>query len=156
MLLFKLSTGKCILHTGDFRANFEMESDPIFWNNPNIDILYLDTTYLSNSYDFCHQTESIDRLCYLVREFHKKHANKRVLYVCGAYLIGKEKVWLTLAEEFSLSIWTEPHRRKAIDCLDWPELQLRMCESPYDANLHVISMGKISYPVCGNLRANTI
>lgn len=146
MLLFKLSTGKCILHTGDFRANFEMESDPIFWNNPNIDLLYLDTTYLSKNYDFCHQTESIDRLCFLVSEFHKKHANKRILHVCGAYLIGKEKVWLTLAEEFSLRIWTEPHRRKAIDCLNWPELQMRLCDSPLEANLHVISMGKISYP----------
>lgn len=148
MLLFKFRSGKCILHTGDFRASFEMESNPIYWNNPNIDLLYLDTTYLSKNYDFCHQTDSIDRLCNLVHEFHEKHANKRILHVCGAYLIGKEKVWMTMAEEFGLRIWTEPHRRKAIDCLNWPELQIRLFDNPLEANLHVINMGKISYPVC--------
>ncbi|XP_062126146.1 DNA cross-link repair 1A protein [Drosophila sulfurigaster albostrigata] len=146
MLLFKLSTGKCILHTGDFRASFEMESLPIFWNQPDIDLLYLDTTYLAESYDFCHQSESITRLCHLVSEFHEKHARKRILHVCGSYVIGKEKLWLALAKEFSLRIWTEPHRRKAIDCLNWPELQELLCDDPFEANLHVISMGKISYP----------
>ncbi|KAM8706761.1 hypothetical protein ACLKA7_010945 [Drosophila subpalustris] len=146
MLLFKFSTGKCILHTGDFRASFEMESNPIYWNNPYIDVLYLDTTYLSQNYDFCHQSDSIDRLCFLVREFHEKHAGKRILHVCGAYLIGKEKVWLTMAEEFDLRIWTEPHRRKAINCLKWPELQMRLFDNPQEANLHVIGLGKISYP----------
>ncbi|EDV98639.1 GH22402 [Drosophila grimshawi] len=146
MLLFKFSTGKCILHTGDFRASFEMESLPIFWNEPNIDLLYLDTTYLAKNYDFCHQSDSIYSACSLVQKFHEKNASKRILHVCGSYLIGKEKVWLALAEEFGLRVWTEPHRRKAIDCLNWPELQLVLSDDPFDANLHVIGMGKISYP----------
>ncbi|XP_017965675.1 DNA cross-link repair 1A protein [Drosophila navojoa] len=146
MLMFKFTTGKCILHTGDFRATFEMESLPIFWNEPRIDVLYLDTTYLSKNYDFCLQSDSIDRICTAVRQFHEKNADKRILHVCGSYLIGKEKVWLALVEEFRLRVWTEPHRRKAIDCLDWPELQLSLCDDPLEANLHVINMGKISYP----------
>ncbi|KAH8312122.1 hypothetical protein KR044_009487, partial [Drosophila immigrans] len=146
MLLFKLSTGQCILHTGDFRASFEMESLPIFWNQPDIDLLYLDTTYLAQNYDFCHQADSIQRLLHLVSGFHEKNAEKRILHVCGSYVIGKEKLWLALAKEFSLRIWTEPHRRKAIDCLNWPELQERLCDDPLEANLHVITMGKISYP----------
>ncbi|XP_064549458.1 DNA cross-link repair 1A protein [Drosophila montana] len=146
MLIFKFNTGKCILHTGDFRASFEMESLPIFWNLPNIDVLYLDTTYLSQNYDFCHQSDSIYRVCSLVRQFHEKNASKRILHVCGSYLIGKEKVWSALVEEFRLRVWTEPNRRKAIECLDWPELKLSLCDDPFEANLHVINLGKISYP----------
>ncbi|ALC46624.1 Snm1, partial [Drosophila busckii] len=145
LLLFKLSTGQCILHTGDFRASFDMESLPIFWN-VDIDLLYLDTTYLAKNYDFCHQTESIDRAILLVRQFHEKNANKRILHVCGSYLIGKEKVWLALAQEFDLQVWTEPHRREAIDCLNWPELRHLLCDNAHNANMHVISMGKLSYP----------
>ncbi|XP_034663365.1 DNA cross-link repair 1A protein [Drosophila subobscura] len=145
MFFFRLPSGQCILHTGDFRASFEMESLPIFWNNIDIDLLYLDTTYLSESYDFCHQTESVSRLLHLVHNFHERNPGKRILYVCGAYVIGKEKIWLALAKKFSLNVWTEAHRRVAIDCLEWPELQTRMTADPYQANLHVIALGKVSY-----------
>lgn len=148
MLLFKFRTGKCILHVGDFRASFEMESLPVFWNNTNIDILYLDTTYLSENYDFCHQSDSIDRICCLLQQFHEQNVGKRILHVCGTYLVGKEKLWLAVAERFDLRIWTEPNRRKVIDCLNWPEIQVRLCDNPQEANLHLINMGKISYPVC--------
>ncbi|SPP84380.1 DNA cross-link repair 1A protein [Drosophila guanche] len=145
MFFFRLPSGQCILHTGDFRASFEMESLPIFWNNIDIDLLYLDTTYLSESYDFCHQTESVSRLLHLVQNFHERNPGKRILYVCGAYVIGKEKIWLALAKKFCLKVWTEAHRRVAIDCLEWPELQTRMTADPYQANLHVIAMGKVGY-----------
>ncbi|EDW34262.1 GL21672 [Drosophila persimilis] len=147
MFFFKMSSGECILHTGDFRASFEMESLPIFWNNIDIDLLYLDTTYLSGNYDFCHQTESVDRAVYMVQKFHERYPGKRILYVCGSYVIGKEKIWLALAEKFSLTVWTEAHRRIAIDCLEWPDLQSRLNDDPYQANLHVIGMGKVTYLV---------
>ncbi|EDW83761.2 uncharacterized protein Dwil_GK13503 [Drosophila willistoni] len=146
MFFFKLSSGQTILHTGDFRANFEMESLPIFWNNPQLDVLYLDTTYLNKNYDFSHQSESIDRAVSLVKEFHNKHKDKRILHVCGAYVIGKEKIWLTVAKEFKLKVWTEPHRRAAIDCLHLPDAETYLYDDPNEANLHVIGLGQISYP----------
>ncbi|KAI8044018.1 hypothetical protein M5D96_000166 [Drosophila gunungcola] len=102
LFFFQLPSGKNILHTGDFRACAEMESLPIFWNHPNIDLLYLDTTYMNKNYDFCHQTESVDRAIELVRAFNEKNLAKRILFVCGSYVIGKEKIWLALAKEFTL------------------------------------------------------
>ncbi|KAH8248347.1 hypothetical protein KR032_001598 [Drosophila birchii] len=146
MFFFKLSTGECILHTGDFRANADMESLPIFWNHINIDLLYLDTTYMNKNYDFCHQTDSVDRTVRLVREFMERNPSKRILIVCGAYVIGKEKIWLALADEFSLKVWTEPQRSGAVSCLQWPELQGILTDDPRAANLHVIGLGKVSYP----------
>ncbi|KAH8369435.1 hypothetical protein KR009_010818, partial [Drosophila setifemur] len=146
MFFFKLSTGECILHTGDFRASSEMESLPIFWNHTNINLLYLDTTYMNKNYDFCHQTESVDRAVELVRVFFENNPFKRILVVCGAYVIGKEKIWMALAEQFALRVWTEPNRRKAVGCLQWPELEVVLTDDPREANLHVIGMGKVSYP----------
>lgn len=150
MFFFKLSSGECILHTGDFRACSEMESLPLFWNNTNIDLLYLDTTYLNKNYNFCHQSESVDRAMHLVGAFIEKNPFKRILIVCGSYVIGKEKIWLALAEAFSLKVWTESSRSDAISCLGWDDLQVVLTDDPTKANLHVIPMGKISYPVSLN------
>lgn len=146
MFFFKLSSGECILHTGDFRASADMESLPIFWNHSNIDLLYLDTTYMNKNYDFCHQSESVDRAVDLVRAFLEKNAAKRILIVCGSYVIGKEKIWLALAKEFTMRVWTESNRSTAVRCLNWPDLDSVLTEDRSGANLHVIAMGKISYP----------
>uniref|UniRef100_B3P2F1 GG12882 n=1 Tax=Drosophila erecta TaxID=7220 RepID=B3P2F1_DROER len=146
MFFFKLSSGECILHTGDFRGSADMESLPIFWNHANIDLLYLDTTYMNKNYDFCHQSESVDRAVYLVRAFIEKNASKRILIVCGSYVIGKEKIWLALAKEFTMKVWTESNRSTAVRCLKWPDLDSVLTEDPREANLHVVTMGKISYP----------
>uniref|UniRef100_A0A6P4E6T9 DNA cross-link repair 1A protein n=1 Tax=Drosophila rhopaloa TaxID=1041015 RepID=A0A6P4E6T9_DRORH len=146
MFYFQLSSGKSILHTGDFRACAEMESLPIFWNHTNLDLLYLDTTYMNKNYDFCHQTESVDRAVELVRAFIERNPAKRILIVCGSYVIGKEKIWLALAKEFTLKVWTETTRSTAVKCLNWPDLEFVLTDDPRAANLHVLSMGKISYP----------
>ncbi|KAH8341191.1 hypothetical protein KR074_010384, partial [Drosophila pseudoananassae] len=146
MFYFKLSSGERILHTGDFRACAEMESLPIFWNHTNIDLLYLDTTYLNKNYNFCHQSDSVERAVHLVGAFIEKNPFKRILIVCGSYVIGKEKIWLALAEAYSLKVWTERSRSDAISCLGWDELQVLLTDDPSNANLHVIPMGKISYP----------
>lgn len=43
MIVFRLANGRCLLHTGDFRACADMEMMPSFWNH-HIDTVYLDTT----------------------------------------------------------------------------------------------------------------
>lgn len=85
MFVFKFKDGSCILHTGDFRASMEMESEPIFWNN-YIDIIYLDTTYLSVKKNFKSQWESIVEAVEVVELCLKKY--DKLLVVCGSYLIG--------------------------------------------------------------------
>ncbi|KAH8306380.1 hypothetical protein KR018_009636, partial [Drosophila ironensis] len=146
MFYFKLSSGEHILHTGDFRACAEMESLPIFWNHANIDLLYLDTTYLDKNYDFCHQSETVDRVLQLVHDFKARHRFKSILIVCGSYVIGKEKIWMAIAEEFGLRVWTEATRSTAISCMGRMDMEYILTDDPSAADLHVIPMLKVNYP----------
>ncbi|XP_054747528.1 DNA cross-link repair 1 protein [Anastrepha obliqua] len=144
MFVFKLSTGRCIIHTGDFRASPDMESEPIFWNNW-IDTIYLDTTYIAHKNNFCSQYESIDRAKSIIEEFRQKRPTTRVLYICGSYVIGKERFWTRLAQEFGLKVWTEKNRLTALQAMDLEEVRGLLCDDPYMAQMHVISIGKVSY-----------
>lgn len=144
MFIFKLSTGRCIVHTGDFRASPDMESEPIFWNN-YIDTIYLDTTYIAHKHNFASQYDSIDRAKRIIREFHEKRPTTRVLYVCGSYVIGKERFWTNLAQEFNLKVWTEKNRLKALQAMDLEEVRGMLCDDPHKAEMHVISIAKVTY-----------
>lgn len=144
MLVFRvLKTGLCILHTGDFRASPDMESEPIFWNN-DIDIIYLDTTYLNLRRVFCSQSESIDKAKQLVRQFKDQHKDKRILFVCGAYLIGKERFWSAIASEFNFKVWTEESRYQALEIMGERQYTKYLVADRKFADLHLISNTKIN------------
>ncbi|XP_011196990.2 DNA cross-link repair 1A protein [Zeugodacus cucurbitae] len=144
MFVFKLASGQCIVHTGDFRASPDMESEPIFWNN-NIDTIYLDTTYIAHKHNFSSQYESIDRAKRIIQEFREKRPETRVLFVVGSYVIGKERFWANLAQEFNLKVWTEKNRLKALQAMDLEEVRDLLCDDPHKAEMHVISIAKVSY-----------
>lgn len=149
MFLFKLKTGKCILHTGDFRASSQMEEYPEFWNN-QINIIYLDTTYLSNKSDFKSQQDAISDILYECKEFFKAKAAvgiSKCLIVCGAYKIGKEKVWYNIAHKYNLKVFIDSERRKAMECLNDSELLSLITMNPIDANIHVLSLSNVTYPM---------
>lgn len=138
MYVFKLPSGKCILHTGDFRACPEMESEPFFWNN-TIDMIYLDTTYLRDKYAFKPQTEAIDDVIHYVKEAQKKNIGARILYICAAYFIGKERVWMRIAEYFSYKVWIDDRRRSALELMGSEEYTKYLEHDPTKANIHVMS-----------------
>lgn len=148
MFLFKLSTGKCILHVGDFRASPEMEEYPEFWNN-DIHTIYLDTTYLSSRYEFLTQLDSINEVVEQCRKFITSSAcsSGKPLIICGAYKVGKEKVWLRIAQEFNYKVWVDDERRKALQCIQNNEIMEVLTRSATDANIHVLPLGNVSYQV---------
>lgn len=149
MFLFRLRTGECVLHTGDFRASSDMEEYPEFWNH-RIDTIYLDTTYLSNKYDFKSQHQAISDILAECGDFFKaKEAvgMSKCLIVCGAYKIGKEKVWLSIAQKFNLKVFVDSERRKAMECLENSDLLSTLTVNPLEANIHVLSLGNVTYPM---------
>lgn len=148
MFIFKLPNGRCILHTGDFRASPEMEEFAEFWNH-DIHTIYLDTTYLSNRYEFATQSESIMQIVDSCTEFFRKSSgtSAKALIICGAYKIGKEKVWLRIAQEFKLKVWVDNERRKALTCINNREINDVLTRAPENAQIHVLPLGNISYQV---------
>lgn len=144
MYVFKLQSGKCILHTGDFRACPEMESEPFFWNQ-SIDTIYLDTTYLKVQYSFKPQTEALDDVVQYVYEAILANPGKNILFICGSYFIGKEKVWLKIAEHFSYKVWVDDKRRNALELFNNEDFTKHLESDPSKAKVHVLPMGNIGY-----------
>ncbi|GAB0087750.1 DNA cross-link repair 1A protein [Sergentomyia squamirostris] len=144
MFFFKLPSGECILHTGDFRASHYMEMEPIFWNH-HIDTIYLDTTYLSSQTILPSQEQSIQMALDVTETFLTKNIGNKNLIIVGTYIVGKEKVWRTLAEHFNLRVWLEPERRRAVECMEDSNLLSLLCNDPRTAGIHVLPLGQLSY-----------
>ncbi|XP_039285074.1 DNA cross-link repair protein SNM1-like [Nilaparvata lugens] len=70
--------------------------------------------------------------------------NPRTLIVVGSYLIGKEKVFMAIAEEFDCRIWAEPSKLKIFDCIESKELKKRVTSEASLAQVHVVSMAHLA------------
>lgn len=125
-----------------------MEEYPEFWNN-QIDTIYLDTTYLSSRYEFATQSDSVHAIVQYCREFINSSTSSsgKHLIICGAYKIGKEKVWLRIAQEFNYKVWIDNERHKAMQCIQNNEISDVLTRFARDASIHVLPLGNISYQV---------
>ncbi|XP_065343216.1 uncharacterized protein LOC135941535 [Cloeon dipterum] len=149
MLLFQLLDGTNVVHTGDFRFSPSMESYSAFWNI-QIDVLHLDTTYCNEKYDFESQEEILQLVGNLAEERFQL-ANKKCLFVCGSYTIGKEKVFLEIARKLNSKIYAaEPGKKKILKMLDDPHISEYMVEKSEEANIHVLPNGKLHYSHLSN------
>ncbi|XP_037916299.1 DNA cross-link repair 1A protein-like isoform X2 [Hermetia illucens] len=144
MFIFKFKSGLCTLHTGDFRASPQMEEGPVFWNN-HIQTIYLDTTYLSSKYVFKSQSESIFEAKCAIDDFQEKHIGEKILYIFGSYVIGKERMWTSIAEKYKFKVWTDENRRKALEAIGNQESLQFLVNNPRGADMHILSIGNLSY-----------
>lgn len=140
MFLFRFPTGKAVLHVGDFRAHPSMETIKELKNRP-IDHLYLDTTYCDEHYELPAQEEVLAYVGRLVRRYANKHP--KLLVVSGTYTIGKEKVFMTAAEELKSKVWAPTEKRRILNCLEDPMLIGRLASNPLEARVHVVNMGDV-------------
>eukprot|EP00250_Pteridium_aquilinum_P005087 c15232_g1_i1 orf=222-1967(+) len=140
IILFQLKNGQAILHTGDFRACKAMQSYPEL-RKGSIHTLYLDTTYCNQRYRFPLQKEVINFVVQITQAALKK--NSRTLVVVGAYSIGKEHVYLGIAEALNVPIFTESRRSRILGALEWPELVSKLSRDANSTLLHVLPMGHL-------------
>lgn len=141
MFLFTLPDGRRFLHTGDFRANSEMEEYPSLLRGP-IDEIYLDTTYCDPFYNFPSQSDVLHYVKSLVLD--KLSNNLSLLIVCGSYTIGKEKVFKTIAAALDCKIWASTCKKNVLHCLEDDFINYNLVSSPYDAKIHVLPMAQIN------------
>ncbi|KAL0077914.1 DNA repair metallo-beta-lactamase-domain-containing protein [Phycomyces blakesleeanus] len=152
------------LHTGDFRANPRMCLHPHIRqpDNPPIDCLYLDTTYMAPNHIFPAQQECINVVSDLVEEhvklekhgapltkldmwlsFTKKQDNKKLLIVVGTYTIGKERIFYDIAKRINSKIYVTSEKKRIILCQENPELETLLTRDQHEAQVHVIPLGHI-------------
>ncbi|XP_035469335.2 DNA cross-link repair 1A protein [Scophthalmus maximus] len=142
MLLFFLPDGQTVLHTGDFRADPSMETYPELLDC-RVQTLYLDTTYCSPEYTFPRQQEVINFAAN--RAFELVTLNPRTLVVCGSYSVGKEKVFLALAEVLGSKVCLSRDKYNTMCCLESEEIRQRITTDWKAAQVHVLPMMQLSF-----------
>ncbi|KAM4774634.1 DNA cross-link repair 1A protein isoform 1-T1 [Cyanocitta cristata] len=142
MILFYLPSGTVILHTGDFRADPSMERYPALMAQ-QVHTLYLDTTYCSPEYTFPSQQEVIQFAVNIA--FETVTLNPRTLVVCGTYSIGKEKVFLAIAEVLGSKASMSRDKYKTLQCLESPAVNSLISVDWKGTLLHVLPMMQINF-----------
>eukprot|EP01018_Ginkgo_biloba_P017842 Gb_02140 [translate_table: standard] len=141
LIYFRLKDGRCFLHTGDFRACKEMQNYAVF-RDSCINILYLDTTYCNPKYRFPPQKDVINYVVKVTKNALLR--DTKTLVVVGAYSIGKERVYLGIAEALGVQIYADSRRRRILESLNWPQLSERLCLDAQHTLLHVLPMSSLS------------
>ncbi|KAM6105158.1 DNA cross-link repair 1A protein [Pterocles gutturalis] len=142
MILFYLPSGTVILHTGDFRADPSMERYPALVGQ-QVHTLYLDTTYCSPEYTFPSQQEVIQFA--VNTAFETVTLNPRTLVVCGTYSIGKEKVFLAIAEVLGSKASVSRDKYKTLQCLESAAVDSLISVDWDSTLLHVLPMMQINF-----------
>ncbi|KAF7666532.1 hypothetical protein LDENG_00102930 [Lucifuga dentata] len=142
MLLFFLPDGQTILHTGDFRADPSMETYPELLSC-RVQTLYLDTTYCSPEYTFPKQQEAISFAASTT--FELVTLNPRTLVVCGSYSVGKEKVFLALAEVLGSKVCLSRDKYNTMCCLESEHVRRFITTDWKAAQVHVLPMMQLTF-----------
>ena len=135
-----------ILHTGDFRASKTMHvMHPLIRKGPAIDLLYLDTTYCKPQYTLPPQDLMIYSVGELCKHIHDSgsNSNERVLFVCGTYFIGKERVFVEIAKRLKSNIYADRRKTAILKCQNNPYLDEHVVDDLASAQVHVVQMNKI-------------
>ena len=133
MFLFEVGNRK-ILHVGDFRWHRElmlnMPQLRAFSNSsPRLDELFLDTTYCNKKYTLPTQEEAIGAAVEVAERemaISKKDAKNKTLFLFGSYTIGKERIYLSVAEHLKLKVYVDSRRFRILSALEWPKERLRI------------------------------
>ena len=144
-VIFKFSTpdGKHHVHTGDFRAHPKMESYPEL-TGLSVDSLFLDTTYMNPVYTFPPQDDVIKHAVTLCQNAIKTDPNTLILV--GSYLVGKERLYMGIAEALDCKICMNKGKLSLLQSYDWPELKERLTTDSRTSRLHVVKINVLSVP----------
>ena len=112
-----------------------------------LDDLFLDTTYCNEKYSLPTQDVAIKAAVdYAVKEVElAKQRRERLLMLFGAYTIGKERIYLSVAERLGVKVYVNSQRYKVLSALEWPKERLEMLTTKRDeSNLWVVELGHIN------------
>lgn len=116
VLLFQLNN-EYYYHTGDFRYNKHIHHSDIHFNS-----IYLDNTFESFK-NFESQSKSINQIINRISSVKLLVPVKIIIY-CAAYLIGKEKIYLSLAEWMNSSVQVSNAKLEILKCLSKSSIEI--------------------------------
>jgi DNA cross-link repair 1A protein len=149
MFLFQIGE-KYILHVGDFRWNRAvMQAQapllPFLQKEKKLETLYLDTTYCNEKYTLPSQQVTIDETIRTVEEQLRQVPFPNLLFIFGSYSIGKERIYMAVAEHLNCKVYVDPRRYRILSQLQWsPEQKARLTTNPQDTCLWVVPLGHIN------------
>ena len=143
IFVFEFENGTSILHSGDFRANEKMVND-LTRGGYYFSTIYLDTTYLDSKYSFPPQDKVIEFTTLKVIECLQKYPD--TLVISGTYTIGKERVFIDIAKKLQKKICVEKQKLNILKCFKDKNLNSMLTLNPYETNIHVVQMNKLSWP----------
>ncbi len=150
MFLFQVGQ-RHILHVGDFRWNRDQMYAGLkdfITRKVRLDDLFLDTTYCDEKYRLPSQEEAIAAtVAKAVDEVEScRKAGKRLLMLFGAYTIGKERIYLAVAERLGMKVYVDKTRYRILASLNWPVDMLRLFTTDKEAScLWVVPLGHINF-----------
>lgn len=71
----------------------------------------------------------------------------KTLVVCGSYLIGKERIFIAIAEKLQVKIYVTRDKFNTMNCFDDSKLSKMLTLDPKQTNLHVLSMCHLNIKV---------
>ena len=154
MFFFEIGR-KQILHVGDFRWSREVMlhgplSSPlqkIASQKMELDELYLDTTYCNEKYVLPSQAKAIKATITMFEnelERCKGNSLKRTLHLFGAYTIGKEKIYLSVAEHFGLIVYVDKARYRILSVVLPKECMKLLTTNKELATIWVVPMSHLN------------
>ena len=168
MFLFQIGDNN-ILHVGDFRWDRTkmLKVPPLAafaCTKYRLDELMLDTTYCDKKYaNLPTQEEAINATIEVIekeikeeksmgRSFFKKqnlreHSNlNKTLFLFGAYSIGKERIYVSVAKHLGKKVYVDSRRLKMIKAFHWPSEEMDIFTTKKtDSNLWVVPLGHINF-----------
>ena len=151
MFLFECKN-RTVLHVGDFRWNTTlMLSHDVLrafsTGQRQLDVLFLDTTYCNAKYSLPTQQDCINETIVTARHEVNmaQKAGQHILLLFGAYTIGKEAVYMAVAEQLNMKVYVDKRRYRILSALEWTSEQLSMFTTcPKETFLWVVPLGHVN------------
>ncbi|XP_057985792.1 uncharacterized protein LOC110662260 isoform X2 [Hevea brasiliensis] len=126
-----------VLHTGDFRFCEKMAS-MIALQRCHIHTLILDTTYCNPQYDFPKQEAVIQ---FVIEAIQAESFNPKTLFLIGSYTIGKERLFLEVAQLLKRKVHVTAAKFRLLECLGLSKEDMQwLTLNEQESQIHVVPM----------------
>jgi len=76
----------------------------------------------------------------------KEDIKHKTLFLFGSYTIGKEKIYLSVAEKLKMKVYVDSRRYRILSALEWPKERMQVfTKNKSESSLWVVPLGSINF-----------